>query len=56
MIDKHNPLFQQEVKKELSRRKFWEYCKFTSPDFYNEDRQFLKELAERLQWFIEDAD
>jgi predicted phage terminase large subunit-like protein len=56
MIDKHNPLFQQEVKKELSRRKFWEYCKFTSPDFYNEDRQFLKELAERLQWFVEEAD
>lgn len=38
---------------ELSRREFWEYCKFTSPDFYNEERPFLKDLAERLQWFIE---
>lgn len=41
---------------ELSRREFWEYCKFTSPDFYTEDRAFLKDLAERLQWFIEEAE
>lgn len=40
---------------ELARREFWEYCKFTSPDFYTEERHFLKDLAERLQWFIEEA-
>lgn len=40
---------------ELSRRDFWEYCKFTSPEFYKEDRGFLKDLATTLQWFIEDA-
>lgn len=45
-----------EAKKELSRREFWEYCKFTSPDFYTEDRTFLKDLAQKLQWFIEDAE
>ena len=44
-----------EAKKELSRREFWEYCKFTSPDFYNEDRTFLKDMAQKLQWFIEEA-
>lgn len=44
-----------EAKKELSRREFWEYCKFTSPDFYNEDRAFLKDMAQKLQWFIEEA-
>ena len=44
-----------EAKKELSRREFWEYCKFTSPDFYNEDRTFLKDMAQQLQWFIEEA-
>ena len=44
-----------EAKKELSRREFWQYCKFTSPDFYKEDRPFLKDLATRLQWFIEEA-
>ena len=40
---------------ELSRRSFWEYCKFTSPDFYSEERVFLHDLAEKLQWFIEEA-
>lgn len=40
---------------ELSRRSFWEYCKFTSPDFYEDSRTFLKDLAERLQWFVEEA-
>lgn len=45
----------QEAKKELSRREFWEYCKFTSPDFYSEDRTFLKDMAQQLQWFIEEA-
>lgn len=41
---------------ELSRRDFWEYCKFTSPDFYTEERTFLKDMAQKLQWFIEEAE
>ena len=40
---------------ELSRRSFWEYCKFTSPDFYDDNRTFLKDLSEKLQWFVEEA-
>lgn len=40
---------------ELSRRSFWEYCKFTSPDFYSEDREFLRDLCNKLQWFVEEA-
>ena len=40
---------------ELSRRSFWEYCKFTSPDFYAEDRDFLRDLCNKLQWFVEEA-
>lgn len=46
---------RQQAKMELSRREFWQYCKLTSPDFYKEDRAFLKDVAERLQWFIEEA-
>lgn len=42
-----------EAQKELSRRSFWEYCKFRAPDFYTEDRPFLRDLAERLQAFVE---
>lgn len=40
---------------ELSRREFWEYCKVTSPDFYRDDRPFLKDFAEKFQWFIEES-
>lgn len=43
------------AKVELSRREFWQYCKFTSPDFYIEDRLFLKDFSNKLQWFIEEA-
>jgi predicted phage terminase large subunit-like protein len=44
------------AKIELAKREFWEYCKLTSPDFYKEERSFLRELAEKLQWFIEESD
>lgn len=45
-----------QAKIELARRDFWTYCKLKAPDFYKEERHFLKDLAERLQWFIEEAD
>lgn len=48
-------LLKYYARMELARRSFWEYCKFTSPDFYREDRMFLKDLADRLQWFVEEA-
>lgn len=48
-------LLKYYARMELARRSFWEYCKFTSPDFYMEDRHFLKDLAERLQWFVDEA-
>lgn len=49
-------LLRKQAKMELSRREFWQYCKFTSPDFYKEDRPFLKDVSEKLQWFIEVAE
>lgn len=56
MIDRHDPLLQQQLKIELSRREFWQYCKLTSPDFYSNDRAFLHDLADKLQWFVEEAE
>ena len=56
MIDRHSPEVQKRLKVSLARKDFWGYCKLTSPDFYKEDRAFLKDLAEKLQWFIEEAD
>lgn len=56
MIDRHSPEVQKRLKVSLARKDFWGYCKLTSPDFYKEDRAFLKDLAEKLQWFIEEAE
>lgn len=47
---------KQQARLELARREFWWYCKLTSGDFYKEDRYFLKDLAEKLQWFVEEAE
>lgn len=55
MVDIHSKEFQTQVKMELARREFWEYCKLTSPDFYSNDRPFLRDMADTLQWFIEEA-
>lgn len=55
MVDIKSKEIQRQIRMELARREFWEYCKFTSPDFYTEDRVFLRDLAEKLQWFIEEA-
>ena len=44
------------AKMELARREFWQYCKFTSPDFYTEERLFLHDMASKLQYFIEEAE
>lgn len=56
MIDQQGKEFQKRLKITLARREFWAYCKFTSPDFYKKDRHFLEDLAERLQWFVEEAE
>ena len=47
---------KQQAMMELARRDFWTYCKLTSPDFYSNDRAFLHDLADKLQWFIEEAE
>ena len=50
-------LVKQEIIKqarlELARRDFFEYCKLTAPDFYKEDRTFLKDMCCQLQEFYE---
>ena len=56
MTDRHSPEVQLRLKISLARKDFWGYCKLTSPDFYKEDRPFLKDLAQKLQWFVEEAD
>lgn len=49
-------LIKHYARIELAKREFWEYCRLTSPDFYNKSRPFLNDLADTLQWFIEEAE
>ncbi len=50
-----NNNIKEELKKqarlELARRDFFEYCKLTASDFYEEERNFLKDLCYQLQDF-----
>lgn len=40
-----------QAKYELARRDFWEYCKLKAPDFYTEDKTYLKDFCYQLQEF-----
>ena len=42
------------AKIEKSKRSFWQYCKTIYPNFYKEDRTYLKELCDMLQQFYFD--
>lgn len=44
------------AKLEKSRRSFWYYCKMLHPDFYIDDRKFLKDLCDKLQEFYYNDD
>lgn len=45
---------QHQARLELARRDFWEFCKAKAPDFYREDRKYLKNICHQLQDFYED--
>lgn len=44
---------KHQAKLELARRSIWEYSKLRHPDFYKEDREYLKTMCEEIQNFIE---
>ncbi len=43
--------FKKQARLELARRDFFDYCKLMAPDFYKEDRKFLKDVCNQLQNF-----
>lgn len=47
---------KRQARLELARRDFFEYCKLTAPDFYKDDRKFLKDMCHELQDFYESDD
>ena len=54
MVDRK--LLIQGAKIELARREFFFYCNLKAPDFYKEDRQYLVELCNEFQQFLESDD
>lgn len=38
---------------QLARREFWDYCQARYPAYYKDDRAYLRELCDRLQYFYE---
>ena len=44
-------LIKLGAKKELANREFFFYCNLISPEFYKEDRQYLKDLCYEMQEF-----
>lgn len=47
---------QQGAQIELAKRDFFEYCHLKSPDFYKYDRDYLVEMADDLQDFLDSDD
>lgn len=45
--------FRAALRCELAKREFWEYCKLMAPDFYKEEREFLKDKCRIYQEFYE---
>lgn len=43
----------KQARLELARRDFFEYSKLMAPDFYKDDRLFLKDMCNQLQDFYE---
>jgi predicted phage terminase large subunit-like protein len=54
LTQKQYEALQYQARLELARRDFWEFCKIKAPDFYMEDRTYLKNICQELQEFYED--
>ena len=42
-----------EIQKALARKEFFSYCNLKAPEFYQEDRKFLKNVCNDFQNFYE---
>lgn len=47
---------KREARIELARRDFWEYCKLRAPDFYKEERTYLKHICLEFEDFYKSDD
>lgn len=45
-----------QLRLELARKDFWEFCKMLAPDFYKDDRPYLKNICNQMQAFAENPE
>lgn len=45
-----------EARKELARRNFWHFEQAIYPELFTDDRTLLKDMADTLQWFVDESD
>ncbi|MBR4486110.1 phage terminase large subunit [bacterium] len=43
---------RQQARIELARRNLYDYCRLMNPQFYKEDRTYLKEMCDKIQEFV----
>lgn len=44
---------RKQARLELARKDFWTFCKLLDPEFYKDNRKYLKRLCSKLQQFAE---
>jgi len=49
-------MLRRDLELELARKDFFYYCNLLAPDFYKEDRKFLKDICEQMQDFYFSSD
>lgn len=53
-------MIPQEVKQaaqiELARRSFWDFEQLLYPELFTDDRTLLKDMADTLDWFVDESD
>ena len=47
---------QLGAKLQLARLFLWNYCKLTNPQFYKDDRAYLKDMCNKIQDFFDNSD
>lgn len=47
---------KQEARKELARRNFWSFEQILYPELFTDDRPLLKDMADTLDWFMDESD
>jgi predicted phage terminase large subunit-like protein len=54
LTPKQREEIQYQANLALARQDFWHFCKLKAPDFYKDDRRYLRHICQELQAFYED--